>query len=59
MRTIRITEAHDYDLVGELIDAPERRQRQQSQPHNPFVVLRSTSIPKSHPAARISSDSRA
>jgi len=23
-RTIRITEAHDYDLVGEIIDAPER-----------------------------------
>jgi ribosomal protein S12 methylthiotransferase len=24
MRTLRITEAHDYDLVGELIDEPER-----------------------------------
>ncbi|HEY6991898.1 MAG TPA: 30S ribosomal protein S12 methylthiotransferase RimO [Bryobacteraceae bacterium] len=24
MRRLRITEAHDYDLVGELVDAPER-----------------------------------
>jgi ribosomal protein S12 methylthiotransferase len=24
MRTLRITEAHDYDLIGELIDAPEK-----------------------------------
>ena len=24
MRRMRITEAHDYDLVGELIDAPPR-----------------------------------
>ncbi len=26
MRTLRVTEAHDYDLVGELIDGPERVQ---------------------------------
>jgi ribosomal protein S12 methylthiotransferase len=24
IRRMRITEAHDYDLVGELVDAPER-----------------------------------
>jgi ribosomal protein S12 methylthiotransferase len=58
MRTIRISEAHDYDLVGELIDAPES-QAAAEMPVNPFVVLSSTSIPKSHPAARISSDPRA
>ncbi len=58
MRIIRVSESHDYDLVGELIDAPERRMASEL-PHNPFVVLSSASIPKSHPAARISSDSRA
>ncbi len=25
MRTFRVTESHDYDLVGELVDAPESR----------------------------------
>jgi hypothetical protein len=24
MRTMRVTEAHDYDLTGELIDAPRK-----------------------------------
>ncbi len=34
MRTLRITEAHDYDLVGELIDVPETMA-----PVNPFPIL--------------------
>ncbi|HZQ56194.1 MAG TPA: 30S ribosomal protein S12 methylthiotransferase RimO [Bryobacteraceae bacterium] len=38
IRRIRITEAHDYDLVGELVDAPERffTARQAA---NPFPIL--------------------
>ena len=34
MRTLRITEAHDYDLIGELVDVPEK-----SMPANPFPIL--------------------
>ncbi|MBV9611951.1 MAG: radical SAM protein, partial [Acidobacteriaceae bacterium] len=44
MRTIRISEAHDYDLIGELIDAPERPYRQPQHPANLFPIL------TSHPA---------
>ena len=33
MRRLRITEAHDYDLVGELVDVPERTHA------NPFPIL--------------------
>ncbi|MGH9581684.1 MAG: 30S ribosomal protein S12 methylthiotransferase RimO [Bryobacteraceae bacterium] len=51
MRTLRVTEAHDYDLVGELIDAAEHSTVQPSdaQPGaaNPFPILRATN---SHPA---------
>jgi ribosomal protein S12 methylthiotransferase len=62
MRLIRITEAHDYDLVGKLVDSPEQFQTARSM--NPFQILSSTpashaSIPRSHPAARISSNPRA
>jgi ribosomal protein S12 methylthiotransferase len=47
MRTLRITEAHDYDLVGELIDTPECR-ASSSAAANPFPIL------SSHPAHRLS-----
>lgn len=64
MRRIRITEAHDYDVVGELVDAGEERRA--SSALNPFPILTSNpaahaamSIPKSHSAARISSDPHA
>ncbi len=43
MRTLRVTEAHDYDLIGELVDAPESRYRA-PQGINPFPIL------NSHPA---------
>jgi len=40
MRRLRITEAHDYDLVGELVDAPERIHSVASpQLANPFPIL--------------------
>jgi ribosomal protein S12 methylthiotransferase len=39
MRTLRITEAHDYDLVGELIDTPERSVALRQQAVNPFPIL--------------------
>jgi ribosomal protein S12 methylthiotransferase len=54
MRRIRITEAHDYDLVGELVDASEQGFARQAQTGNPFVILPTASIPKSFPAARLS-----
>lgn len=37
MRRLRITEAHDYDLVGELIDAPARISTRQKA--DPFPIL--------------------
>ena len=43
IRTLRITEAHDYDLVGELIDGPEIQARINPSA-NPFPIL------TSHPA---------
>jgi ribosomal protein S12 methylthiotransferase len=50
MRMIRITEAHDYDVVGELIDTPEQSFTFSQQASNPFPILpsspaRSQSIP--------------
>jgi ribosomal protein S12 methylthiotransferase len=39
MRRIRITEAHDYDLVGELVDASEPGTRRYAESQNPFVIL--------------------
>ncbi|HXR75535.1 MAG TPA: 30S ribosomal protein S12 methylthiotransferase RimO [Bryobacteraceae bacterium] len=59
MRRIRITEAHDYDLIGELIDAGEKRPDASVNPAAPFVILPTASIPKSFPAARLSSETRA
>jgi ribosomal protein S12 methylthiotransferase len=47
MRTLRITEAHDYDLVGELVDLPESRYIA-PQIANPFPIL------NSHPAQTFS-----
>lgn len=59
MRRIRITEAHDYDLIGELIDAGEKRPDASVNPAAPFVILPTASIPKSFPASRLSSETRA
>jgi len=41
MRKLRITAAHDYDLVGELIDAPEQFQSTLREAANPFPILHS------------------
>jgi len=59
MRRIRVTEAHDYDLIGALIDAREDRPTALVNPAGPFVILPTASIPKSFPAARLSSETRA
>ena len=42
MRLLRVTEAHDYDLVGTLVDAPERSFAPLAQKLNPFPILSST-----------------
>jgi ribosomal protein S12 methylthiotransferase len=39
MRLMRITEAHDYDLVGELVDVPELAYVRAAQSANPFQIL--------------------
>ena len=39
MRRLRVTEAHDYDLVGELVDAPELAYLRAAQAANPFPIL--------------------
>lgn len=39
MRMLRITEAHDYDLVGHLTDAPERDVQLALRNANPFPIL--------------------
>jgi ribosomal protein S12 methylthiotransferase len=50
MRRLRITEAHDYDLIGEIIDAPEQSFVTSQRAINPFPILsanspRATGIP--------------
>ncbi len=57
IRRLRITEAHDYDLVGELVDGAEQGFSRRMQAGNPFVILPTASIPKSFPAARLSTES--
>ena len=39
IRRLRVTEAHDYDLVGELIDTPEQGFSSPRQTANPFPIL--------------------
>ena len=39
MRMLRVTESHDYDLVGELIDAPESSYLPSTPAANPFPIL--------------------
>jgi ribosomal protein S12 methylthiotransferase len=39
MRLLRVTEAHDYDLVGHLVNAPESRIQAAARPVNPFPIL--------------------
>jgi ribosomal protein S12 methylthiotransferase len=39
MRLLRITEAHDYDLIGHLTNAPESSFQSAAQSVNPFPIL--------------------
>ncbi len=43
MRLLRVTEAHDYDLVGELVDEPERSYVAAKVAANPFPIIGSPS----------------
>jgi ribosomal protein S12 methylthiotransferase len=53
IRKIRVTEAHDYDLVGELIDVPETGYAAPSQAVvNPFHILGSNSTKPAGAAIR-------
>jgi ribosomal protein S12 methylthiotransferase len=45
MRMLRVTEAHDYDLIGELVDAPELGYSRPAQAANPFPILNMSSVP--------------
>jgi ribosomal protein S12 methylthiotransferase len=50
MRLLRITETHDYDLVGGLADAPEQNYAARIKPANPFPILPAVTRPSSLPA---------
>jgi ribosomal protein S12 methylthiotransferase len=52
-RTIRITEAHDYDLVGELVDGPEVSHRAAKQALNPFPILAANSHASSRKSGNV------
>ena len=45
MRMLRVTEAHDYDLVGELVDPPEQSFTFHQQASSLFPILPGTSVP--------------
>jgi len=49
MRMLRITEAHDYDLVGELVDAQETNFVERQQVANPFPILPTQTAPRAIP----------
>jgi ribosomal protein S12 methylthiotransferase len=52
MRKIRITEAHDYDVIGELVDAREAAYTRRPIAANPFPILSSTAAYRSSLPAR-------
>lgn len=47
IRTLRVTEAHDYDLVGELVDGPEAGLLTERMERNPFPILGQGARPES------------
>jgi ribosomal protein S12 methylthiotransferase len=55
MRMVRITAAHDYDLVGELIGLAESAAPAQRLYENPFVVLPAAKPSTAFPNVRLSS----
>ena len=49
MRRLRVTEAHDYDLVGELTDLPEQSfSKAPETVSNPFPILQASASSRSH-----------
>ncbi len=50
MRMLRVTEAHDYDLVGALVDGPERNFLARKQQVNPFPILTPNPVSSGIPA---------
>jgi len=50
MRMLRVTEAHSYDLVGALVDGPEREFVARKQQVNPFPILPASPISSGIPA---------
>ena len=44
IRTLRVTDAHDYDLVGELVDAPEHAYIAPAASSNPFPILPTSTL---------------
>jgi ribosomal protein S12 methylthiotransferase len=50
MRTIRIAEAHDYDLVGSLVDGGEPNLESVRATANPFIILPAAQMASSRPA---------
>ena len=56
MRMVRITDAHDYDLVGELSDPVEASIPAQRSSESPFIVLPAAHLSAGVPGTRLSSD---
>jgi ribosomal protein S12 methylthiotransferase len=50
IRMLRVTEAHDYDLIGELVDMPEADYIQAAQAAHPFPILTASNHQSSRPA---------
>ena len=48
MRILRITEAHDYDLVGHLTDVPEKEMQAAARNANPFPILNTSQSGRAH-----------
>jgi ribosomal protein S12 methylthiotransferase len=49
MRRMRITEAHDYDLVGELTDEGAAEPVEATEPVSPFRILATSGLAKPRP----------
>ncbi len=50
IRKLRVTEAHDYDLVGELVDTPEHSYVSPKRELSPFPILPSVTPRTALPA---------
>jgi ribosomal protein S12 methylthiotransferase len=52
IRLLRVTQAHDYDLIGELVDTPESLAPKQNLASSPFRIIPAHSSPTVYAAAR-------